>query len=60
MMSEMLRSFDEPILDDSGTYHARVIGRLASDGRRNAGVRGARTTHRDGGTARSGAMTSQR
>ena len=25
MMSEMLRSFDEPILDDSGTYHARVI-----------------------------------
>lgn len=31
-MSEMLRSFDEPILDDSGRYHARVIGRLADDG----------------------------
>ena len=32
MMSEMLRSFDEPILDDSGRYNARVIGRLANDG----------------------------
>ena len=31
-MSEVLRSFDEPIRDDSGTYHARVVGRLASDG----------------------------
>ncbi len=32
MMSEMLRSFEEPILDDSGAYKARVIGRLATDG----------------------------
>ena len=31
-MSELLRSFDERILDDSGEYHARVIGRLANDG----------------------------
>jgi hypothetical protein len=31
-MSEVLRSFDEPIRDDSGEYHARVIGRLAHDG----------------------------
>ncbi len=31
-MSEVLRSFDEPIGDDSGEYHARVIGRLANDG----------------------------
>jgi hypothetical protein len=30
-MSEVLRSFDEPIRDDSGEYHARVIGRLAND-----------------------------
>ena len=30
-MSELLRSFDERILDDSGEYHARVIGRLAND-----------------------------
>ena len=30
-MSEVLRSFDEPIRDDSGEYHARVIGRLADD-----------------------------
>ena len=31
-MSEILRSFDEPILDNSGEYHARVVGRLADDG----------------------------
>ena len=31
-MSEVLRSFDEPIRDDSGEYQARVVGRLASDG----------------------------
>jgi hypothetical protein len=31
-MSEVLRSFDEPISDESGTYHARVVGRAASDG----------------------------
>jgi hypothetical protein len=30
-MSEVLRSFEEPIRDDSGEYHARVIGRLAND-----------------------------
>jgi len=31
-MSEVLRSFGEPIRDDSGEYHARVVGRLADDG----------------------------
>lgn len=31
-MSEILRSFDEPIGDSSGTYHARVVGRAAEDG----------------------------
>ncbi len=31
-MSEVLRSFDQPILDNSGEYHARVVGRLADDG----------------------------
>ena len=31
-MAEVLRSFDEPIVDDSGAYRARVVGRVASDG----------------------------
>jgi hypothetical protein len=31
-MAELLRSFDEPISDELGTYHARVVGRLADDG----------------------------
>jgi hypothetical protein len=31
-MSEVLRSFDEPIRDDSGEYRARVVARLAEDG----------------------------
>ena len=31
-MSEVLRSFDEPIRDESGEYHARAIGRQANDG----------------------------
>ena len=31
-MAEVLRSFDEPIRDNSGEYRARVVGRLASDG----------------------------
>src|SRR4030095_10093753 len=31
-MAEVLRSFDEPIRDESGEYHARVVGRLANDG----------------------------
>jgi hypothetical protein len=31
-MSEVLRSFDEPINDESGAYHARVVGRAADDG----------------------------
>jgi len=31
-MSELIRSIDEPILDNSGEYHARVVGRLADDG----------------------------
>ncbi len=31
-MAEVLRSFDEPVCDDSGAYHARVVGRLAPDG----------------------------
>ena len=32
-MAEVLRSFDEPISDDSGSYHARVVGRQGQDGR---------------------------
>jgi hypothetical protein len=31
-MAEVLRSFDEPIGDDAGQFHARVVGRLATDG----------------------------
>ena len=31
-MSEVLRSFDEPVGDESGEYRARVVGRLADDG----------------------------
>lgn len=31
-MAEVLRSFDVPIAHSSGTYHARVVGRLAEDG----------------------------
>ena len=31
-MSAVLRSFDEPIRDESGAYHARVVGRHAEDG----------------------------
>jgi hypothetical protein len=31
-MAEVLRSFEEPIGDDSGEYQARVVGRLAEDG----------------------------
>lgn len=31
-MAEVLRSLDDPIRDDSGEYHARVVGRLAKDG----------------------------
>jgi hypothetical protein len=31
-MSEVLRSFEEPIRDDSGEYRARVVARLADDG----------------------------
>ena len=31
-MSAVLRSFDEPISDGSGAYHARVVGRAADDG----------------------------
>jgi hypothetical protein len=31
-MAEVLCSFDEPIVHSSGTYHARVVGRLAEDG----------------------------
>jgi hypothetical protein len=30
-MAEVLRSFDEPIRDESGEYQARVVGRLADD-----------------------------
>jgi hypothetical protein len=32
MMSDVLRSFDEPIGHSSGRYHARVIGKRATDG----------------------------
>jgi hypothetical protein len=31
-MAEVLRSFEEPIRDNSGEYQARVVGRLAEDG----------------------------
>jgi hypothetical protein len=31
-MAEVLRSFDTPITHASGSYHARVVGRLAEDG----------------------------
>ena len=31
-MAQVLRTFDEPIRDASGAYHARVVGRLAADG----------------------------
>jgi hypothetical protein len=30
-MAETLRSFDDPVTDQVGTYHARVVGRLAED-----------------------------
>ena len=32
-MAEVFRVFDEPISDASGSYHARVVGRRAEDGR---------------------------
>src|SRR5688572_16947939 len=31
-MAEVFRSFDEPIRHSTGTYTARVVGRLAEDG----------------------------
>lgn len=31
-MAEVLLSFDAPVTDESGTYHARVVGRGADDG----------------------------
>ncbi len=30
-MAELLRSFDEPIHDQSGDYHVRVVGRMGAD-----------------------------
>jgi len=30
-MAEILRTFDEPVRDQSGSYYARVVGRLAAD-----------------------------
>ena len=30
-MAEVLRSFDDPISDDLGTYHVRVVGRCCDD-----------------------------
>ena len=30
-MAEVLRSFDDPVTDQLGTYHARVVGRHAED-----------------------------
>ena len=30
-MAEVLRSIDEPISDDLGTYHVRVVGRCCDD-----------------------------
>lgn len=31
-MAEVLLSFDAPVTDESGAYHARVVGRRADDG----------------------------
>ena len=31
-MAEVLATFDDPVTDDSGSYHARAVGRLAEDG----------------------------
>lgn len=31
-MAEVFRVFDEPVVDQSGSYHARVVGRHAEDG----------------------------
>jgi len=31
-MAELLMSYNEPVIDASGRYHARAIGRLADDG----------------------------
>ena len=31
-MAKVLRTFDEPIRDESGSYHGRVVGRRADDG----------------------------
>jgi len=31
-MAEVLKSYTEPVLDGSGRYHARAVGRLADDG----------------------------
>jgi hypothetical protein len=31
-MAQVLRSFDEPIVHSTGTFHARVVGRAAEDG----------------------------
>jgi hypothetical protein len=31
-MAEVLLSFDAPVTDESGSYHARVVGRRADDG----------------------------
>jgi hypothetical protein len=31
-MAEVLASFDDPVTDSSGSYHARAVGRLAGDG----------------------------
>lgn len=31
-MADVLMSFDEPVIDETGRYHARVVGRQAADG----------------------------
>lgn len=31
-MAEVLLAFDTPVADETGTYHPRVVGRLADDG----------------------------
>ena len=31
-MAEVFMSFDEPVADETGRYHARAVGRLAGDG----------------------------
>ena len=31
-MAEVMKSYAEPVIDETGRYHARAVGRLAEDG----------------------------